>query len=233
MTVQAKKVAGAALLLSIAVVLPAHAERPMNVDDAGTLDKGGAKLEFGWSKDDQVRGFDGAAGYGLIENLEVEIGLAQARDPDAEPTVRARGVGLAAKWVPLQAERGLSAGVKLEYGKAWAKASGFPEESAKAYAATGLATWTYGSGAAVHVNLGREWVDVDGDVDGGNAWGVGLAYPVTGTLEVAAEMFGAEDSRPDRQVGLRYELSEGLKLSAAVGRGSDRSFGNVGIAWEF
>ena len=43
---------------------PALAERPMAVDDAGTLERGGAKLEFGWSKDDSVRGLEGAAGFG-------------------------------------------------------------------------------------------------------------------------------------------------------------------------
>jgi len=40
---------------------PALAERPMAVDDAGTLERGGAKLEFGWSRDDAVRGYEGAA----------------------------------------------------------------------------------------------------------------------------------------------------------------------------
>lgn len=34
----------------------AHAEAPMNVDDAGTLDKGGMKIEGVWSKDDRPRG---------------------------------------------------------------------------------------------------------------------------------------------------------------------------------
>ena len=29
---------------------PAFAERPMAVDDAGTLERGGAKLEFGWMR---------------------------------------------------------------------------------------------------------------------------------------------------------------------------------------
>ena len=40
---------------------PAFAERSMAVDDAGTLERGGAKLEFGWSRDDAVRGYEGAA----------------------------------------------------------------------------------------------------------------------------------------------------------------------------
>ena len=54
---------------------PAFAERPMAVDDAGTLERGGAKLEFGWSRDDAVRGYEGAAGFGPIDNVEVELTL--------------------------------------------------------------------------------------------------------------------------------------------------------------
>src|SRR5690606_121905 len=64
----------------------AHAERPLNVDDAGTLDKGGAKLEAGWSKDDEARGFEAAAGFGPIDNVEMEIGFARTRDHASSPT---------------------------------------------------------------------------------------------------------------------------------------------------
>lgn len=224
---------GAAVAVFALATGTAQAERPMAVDDAGTLDRGGAKAEFGWSKDDRARGFDGAVGYGPLENVEVELNFAQARDAHAEPDVRARGVGAALKWVPLQAEQGLSAGVKLDFGKVWAKAHGVHEEAVKAYALTGLATWTYASGAAVHLNLGREWLEFDQRPAGANTWGLGASYPLNDKLDLAAEVFGAEEARPDRQVGVRYEVAKGLKVSAAVGRGNDRSFGNLGVAWEF
>lgn len=79
----------------------AHAERPLNVDDAGTLDKGGAKLEAGWAKDDEARGFEAAAGFGPIENVEVEIAFARTRDHAASSTDSIHGHGLAIKWAPL------------------------------------------------------------------------------------------------------------------------------------
>ncbi|MBL8446552.1 MAG: hypothetical protein JNJ44_03965, partial [Zoogloeaceae bacterium] len=41
---------------------PAWAERPMAVDDAGTLPLGGSKIEFGWARDDEARGLEGALG---------------------------------------------------------------------------------------------------------------------------------------------------------------------------
>jgi hypothetical protein len=49
---------------------------------------------------------------------------------------------------------------------------------------------------------------------------------VEGSLKV-------DDAGPDKAIGLRYELFEGFKVSAAVGRGNDRGFGQAGFAWEF
>ena len=220
-------------LACLAGASPALAERPMVVDDAGTLEKGGAKLEFGWSRDDRTRGFDGAAGFSPIDDLELELGLSDVRDHSIDPTVRARGVGAALKWVPLQAETGLSAGLKIEYAQVRAKAHGLPDETGRGAALTGLATWAFATGQSVHLNLGREWLRVDGRTEAANTWGIGAEHPLTEKLTVAAEIFGAEESAPDRQIGLRYEIAEGVKLSGAYGRGNDRSFANVGVAWEF
>lgn len=149
------------------VSAPALAERPMAVDDAGTLERGGAKLEFGWSRDDAVRGYEGAAGFGPIDNVEVEVGFGRAKDRDADPDAKIRAVGAAVKWVPLQAESGLSAGFEYEYGRE--RVSG--EATSRADSLAGLATWTFEQGPRVHVNLGRAWVRDDEDV---NFWGVGL-----------------------------------------------------------
>lgn len=198
----------------------------MAVDDAGTLERGGAKLEFGWSRDDAVRGYEGAAGFGPIDNLEVEVGFGRAKDRDADPDAKIRAVGAAVKWVPLQSETGLSAGLKYEYGRE--KVSG--EGTARANSLAALATWAFEQGPRVHVNLGREWVHNDENAD---FWGIGLDVPVTDRLDVVVETFGAEHSGPDRQVGLRYTIVDGLKVSGAVGRGNDRTIANMGVAWEF
>ena len=121
---------------------PAFAERPMAVDDAGTLERGGAKLEFGWSRDDAVRGYEGAAGFGPIDNVEVEVGFGRAKDRDADPDAKIHAVGAAIKWVPLQSETGLSAGLKYEYGRE--RVSG--EDSTRVDALAGLATWAFEQG---------------------------------------------------------------------------------------
>lgn len=205
---------------------PAFAERPMAVDDAGTLERGGAKLEFGWSRDDAVRGYEGAAGFGPIDKLEVEVGFGRAKDRDVDPDANTHAVGAAVKWVPLQSEIGLSAGLKYEYGRE--RVSG--EDSTHADALAGLATWAFEQGPRVHANLGREWARDDEDM---NFWGVGLDIPLTEQLDFVIETFGEERSGPDRQVGLRYTIAEGVKISGALGRGNDRNIANAGVAWEF
>ncbi len=205
---------------------PAWAERPMAVDDAGTLDRGGAKLEFGWSRDDRMRGFDAAAGFGPIDDVEVEIGFERAKDRDPDPDAKVRALGAALKWVPLQAETGLSAGMKYEYARE--RVSG--EGKSHAHSLAGLATWAFEQGPRVHVNLGRSWVKDDEDL---NFWGVGLEVPLSEQVDFVVETFGEEHSGPDRQVGLRYTIADGLKISAAVGRGNGRTIANAGIAWEF
>ena len=154
------------------------------------------------------------------------MGFGRAKDRDADPDAKIHAVGAAIKWVPLQSETGLSAGLKYEYGRE--RVSG--EDSTRVDALAGLATWAFEQGPRVHVNLGREWARDDEDV---NFWGVGLDLPLTEQLDFVVETFGAEHSGPDRQVGLRYTIAEGVKVSGAVGRGNDRNIANVGVAWEF
>jgi hypothetical protein len=223
----------AAALFTAFTAHPALAERPMAVDDAGTLDRGGAKLEAGWSKDDRVRGWDIAAGFGPIDNVEMEIAFERARDHATSPRTRLSGVGFAAKWVPLQNETGLSAGLKFEFGRGRADDRVGNKETARTRGLIGLASWNFESGQIVHLNLGREWERIDGDTEAVNVWGLGFEQPLAETLQLTLEIFGAEHSRPDRQVGLRWELVDGLKLSIAAGRGNGRSIANAGIAWEF
>lgn len=96
----------------------AFAEAPMHVDDAGTLGKGGMKIEGVLSRDDKARGAELGFGYGLIEN--VEIGFAYVRETDRadEPSTRKRGIGIGIKWIPLQNDSGWSLGMSFGYDRA-------------------------------------------------------------------------------------------------------------------
>lgn len=221
------------LLTLACLTVPAHAERPMTVDDAGTMEHGGAKVEFGWSKDDQARGWDALAGYSPIENLEVEVGIDRLRDHAPDPTQTLRGRSFGLKWVPLQSEVGLSAGLKIDIGRTRISDRLSPTETEHARSLNGLLTWRTEAAQKLHLNLGREWLHIAGPNETNNTWGVGFEQPLHENVQLTLETYGAERMRPDKQVGLRWEVADGLKLSIAAGRGNSRSFGNAGLAWEF
>jgi hypothetical protein len=129
----------------------------------------------------------------------------------------------------LGAHCGRSAGLKYEYAYEKIDAGA----SANANALLGLVSWTFESGPVAHVNLGREWVRSGGENEHANLWGIGLDVPMTDAFHFTVETYGAQHAGPDRAIGLRYEIVEGLKLSGAVGRGNGRTFANAGVAWEF
>ena len=205
----------------------------MVVDDAGAMAKGGAKVELGWSRDNDIRGWDLAVGYGATETLELELAFERLRDRATTPHTKFEAVTVAAKWIPLLAETGLSAGFKAEAGSGRVDDQLGTVVKPKAHALSGLATWSFASGQRLHVNLGRAWEKVDDVSDGINNWGLGFEQPVVDAVTLTLETFGDEHARPDRQLGLRWVLAEGLKLSAAAGRGNDRNFAQAGLAWEF
>jgi len=99
--------------------------------------------------------------------------------------------------------------------------------------ALSLATYRFADERMVHVNLGSTRVGVL-DVDRRRAlWGLGYEQFLLPHLKLTAEIFGEHRGRPDKAIGLRYTPAEGYKLSTAIGRGSERSFGQIGFALEF
>lgn len=218
-----------ALVSSVA----SHAEGPMATDDAGTLDKGGMKIEGIWGKDDQTRSSELLFGFSPIESLELEIAVARARDDE----FKANAVGFGAKWVPYQNNSGngdWSLGARFDYGRARVTERATTDKfTEREYALIGLASYRQQNGHVLHLNLGATRLKALGESETVGTWGAGYEFPLAETLQLTAEIYGTEHSRPDKAIGLRYEIFDGLKVSGAVGHGSDRSFGQVGFAWEF
>ena len=212
----------------------AHAEAPMNTDDAGTLDKGGMKVEGVWSKDDKTTGGELLFGFSPIDTLELEVAASQADDDTTSPASRLRGAAFGAKWVPYRNDAGWSLGGRFDFGHTRIHDRVADEKSTeRAYAVTGLASWRRQNGQVLHVNLGAAQVEAQGSRDTVGTWSIGYEFPLADKLQLTAETFGEEHSRPDKAIGLRYEVLDGVKVSGAVGRGIDRNFGQVGVAWEF
>lgn len=200
----------------------------MNVDDAGTLDKGGMKVEAVWQKDDRVVGGVLVFGFSPVENLELEIGGARDNDMSANPSEKMHGLGVGAKWVPYQNEVGWSLGGRFDYGQTLAE---FGREHV--YEFSGLASYRLQNGQVLHLNAGWAHVRQPDEHATVKTWGIGYELPLTDGLTLTAEVFGEEHSSPDKAIGLRYEIFDGFKVSAAIGQGNDREFGQAGVAWEF
>jgi hypothetical protein len=228
------RTAGMAPLLLALAIPPAFAEGPMNTDDAGTLDKGGLKIEGVLSRDDKARGRELVFGFGPIENVEIGLSVARTIDRFDDPSTKLRGTGFGIKWVPIQNETGWSLGMSFGYGNTRVNERATPDKfTEKEYSLAGLATYRLENGQVLHMNLGAARVKAQGDRDTVGNWSVGYEFPLMEQLQLTLEAFGEEDSRPDKAIGLRYEIIDGLKVYGAVGRGNDRSFGNIGFAWEF
>jgi hypothetical protein len=213
-----------AAALCAAVCFSAHAARPMVTDDAGTLALHGKKLEFGWSREGSARGIEVEAGYGLLDGLEVAVGAARVRADG----VRGTDLGLGLKWVPLQPELGLAAGLRLDI--AHARGGG---ESAREVDLTGLLSWRFANEVALHANLGQRRVRAAGVSDRSTVWAGSVDLPVAAHWQLALEAFGERGTRPGRQIGLRHEIDEGLTLSGALGRADGARLASLGLAWEF
>lgn len=229
------RIAALALALcGLTLTLQAQAEAPMHTDDAGTLTRGAMKLEGVFSRDDTTRGVDLIFGAGIAPHLEVALALGRARDSAYTPSTDLTAQGLSLKWVPLQAEEGWSAGARLDVGRTRvherATAERFTERE---YAITALATHRFTNGQVLHFNAGHKTAKVLGERQRAATWAVGYEIPLHEQWQLTTEVFGEQRSRPDKAVGVRYAIAEGIKVSAAVGRGNGRTFGQVGFAWEF
>ncbi len=220
--------------LGACVATSALAEGPMATDDAGTLDQGGMKVEAVLSRDDKARGSELVFGFGPIETVEVGLAFARATDRADDPSTKLRGTGIGIKWVPIQNDTGWSLGASFGYGSTRVNERSTPDKfTEKEYSLTGLASYRLENGQVLHLNLGVVRVKAQGESETVGTWGVGYEFPLVEKLQLTVEAYGEEHARPDKAIGLRYEVFDGFKISGAVGRGNDRSFGQVGLAWEF
>ena len=214
--------------------LHAHAEAPMRTDDAGTLAQGALKLEGTLGRDAKTRSTELLFGMGLLPTLEMEVSLAHGRDKGQSPASTLQGRGWGVKWVPVQSDLGWSLGARLDLGHTRVRDDATPAHfSERAYTLTGLATYRFANDQALHANAGQHAVRVQGVRHRAATWAVGHELPLSGALRLTSEVYGEQRARPDKALGLRYEIAEGLKASVAVGRGNGRSFSQVGLAWEF
>ncbi|AOG22531.1 hypothetical protein [Acidovorax sp. RAC01] len=221
-------------LFSLAGALHAHAEAPMHTDDAGTLTQGAMKLEGVFSRDDKVRGTDLIFGAGIAPQLEMEVSLARAKDTAMSPSTTFHGRGWGVKWVPIQNETGWSLGARFDLGHTRVRDHATPQRyTERETALTALASYRLANAQVLHLNAGHKTFRSQGTRHRAATWALGYEIPLTEQLQLTSEVYGEQRSRPDKAVGLRYAITDGLKASVAVGRGNGRTFSQAGMAWEF
>lgn len=218
------------------LVLPhtAHAEAPMNTDDAGTMTKGGKKIETNWAASEGEIGGELVFGLSPVDNLELEIVASHADDDADNAETDFDGLGIGAKWVPYQNDIGWSLGARLDFGHSEVNehAAGLTYNEQE-IAVTGLASYRLANGHALHLNLGAAQTKSQGERGTFGTWSIGYELPLLDRLQLTMETYGQEHASASKAVGLRHEVFEGLKISGAIGYGNGKSFGQVGAAWEF
>lgn len=171
------------LIAGLVATTPSRAEGPMATDDAGTLDKGGMKVEAVLSRDDKERSGELVFGFGPIENVEVGLSFSRATDRDPDPASRLRGTGIGIKWVPFQNDTGWSLGMSFGYGQTRVNERATPDKfTEKEYALAGLASYRLDNGQVLHLNLGTTRVKAQGSSDSVGTWGAGYELPLRENL---------------------------------------------------
>ncbi len=160
--------------------------------------------------------------------------LAHAKYKAMSPSTTLQGRGWGVKWVPIQNEAGWSLGARFDLGHTRVRDNATPERfTEREYALTGLASYRLVNAQVFHLNAGHKSVKAQGTRHRAATWAVGYEIPLTEQLQLTSEVYGEQRARPNKAVGLRYAITDGLKASAAVGRGNSRNFSQVSMAWEF
>lgn len=198
---------------ALCLALPAHAGRPLSVDDAGVNAAGNGHIEAWW---EGARGQRGTAyvapAYAPVEGLE--LGALLARDIGERSTLQ----GLQAKWQWSSSQTegcnaASSAGVVRRHGS-----SG----NTLALNAIGSCAADWGN---VHANLGAQRAP---DQSWRPTWGLALEK-AWGAVTAHAEAFGERHSAPTFQIGARWEWAPQWQIDGTLGRQSGRTLLSLGL----
>jgi hypothetical protein len=180
---------------------PAHAGRPLAVDDANVNEKGAGHVEIWVARDShKVDTWNLAPAFAPVDGVEIGVAYAKARkNGQAEQAIQA-------KWriTPSQ-ENGCNVASTL--GTVHEKTVG----SSPYW--VGILTCNSALGA-VHVNLTGHQPKGEKNY---NSWGVAFERAM-GSVTPHLEIFGDDGSRPTLQFGAKTEIKGGLQLDATLGR---------------
>ena len=198
---------------------PAHADRPLQTEDASVLDAGGCEIE-GFMARSRAPGstaralsLQGTCGVGA--STQLALAMAQER----EGGLRVRGLEISAKtavWASQAETAGDAAGLSLAYAMAWVVRRG--DRSRPATYAVNLAySRAVGTALTLHGALGHA-CDAQAKCRS-TTWGLALEHAGFGAWAPMVEVFGDDRAAAWWNVGLRWNaVPEKLTLDASYGR---------------
>ncbi len=196
---------------AILVSTPAWADHPMVSETADALPRGSCQVEFGRSLE-RARGTattgasDVQFSCGAGAQSQFALGLTSSR-VEGLRTENYRAVGKTTLVAPEDGNTGFG----LRYGAGWARGQGVGTEL-ESVTLLAVASREVHNGVLAHANLGFTRDRLQSLTTG--LWSVGVE--TTGEFSVAADLYGAERSKPSVSVGAGWRASKGSFISAAV-----------------
>lgn len=210
------------LVISIAFTavlhaFPAHAERPLAVEDANVIDAGTGHLEAWYARMAHgINTWNIAPAYSPLDGWVLSAVL--TRDSTENNTVSS----IQAKWrITPSNPQGCNLGVAA--GVSYARNGG-----ERTPYLSGMSSCNF-DGGAVHANFGLAHTEGQ---SANTTWGLAFERDFGGAVG-HIEYFGQEKSRPTVQLGLRKEFLPGWQLDGTIGRNDGDAVFSVGVKKSF
>ena len=200
-------------LFALILGAPAHAGRPLTVDDANVAEAGTGHVEAWYARrPDHADTWTVAPAYVPVEGLE--LGASFSRDRTEEVTTSA----VQAKWrITPSLESGCNAGAVLGVGRRSGAGGNTPYVNGLL---TCNSTW-----GATHFNLGAAREPGEPTL---GIWGIAHEHEF-GPVTAHVEAFGQRLSKPIFNVGARMEVAKGLQIDGTVGRSNHETLFSLGL----
>jgi hypothetical protein len=168
---------------------------------------------------------------GLGHGTQAAVAWGRSSQPDAQNRGRRESVALGLKTALDMAPQGL--GLALSAGSVMGRAGSEPFRFDSLYVSAAV-TAALRPGVTGHANLG--WVRSRPGGSSSTAWNLALEVVCRPGLDAAVELYGDDRSRPWLGLGLRWTVSEQLKLGASHAVQADtlrQRLVSVGVTWGF
>ena len=221
-----------AAALSLSVIAPAFAGKPLNTDDAGTIAKGECEIEAYASayrvSSANASGLTSQFSCGVVEGTQLGIGLGRYNDD----TGNVDSISLSGKTQIIDGGKD-STSLSLGFGAVGTSSPG-QSMSLSNYTFSLLATKPLTEDFSVHFNAGLLRDSSRGSAKNYGIWGLAGEYALTEKVALVGETYGQEGSKPWTGVGARWQASKALSLGLlfASQGGGDSTF-TMGAKFSF